>query len=377
MRERQQSQGGASGYDRLCRNLPAEDVKRNLDQQNPFVVRLAMPLEGTAVLQDAVYGPVEFDYKLQDDPVLLKSNGWPTYHLAAMVDDHDTEITHIIRGEDWLPSAPKHLYLFEAMGWTPPIFAHCPLIVGTDKKKLSKRHGSTQFTEFIQQGYLPEALFNFLSLLGWSPGEANREIFSREEIVERFSLDGISNHPAVFDYDKLRWMNGEYIRSCSTERLIDLCVPYLAEAGHVQNPPAAEERAHLERVIPLVSERIKLLPEVVDRTEFFFVDPQTPEEKGRRKWLTGDGAMDILNQAIRWFGMARDELTPEAAELAVDNIATTLGIERGPVIHTLRIAATGRTAGPGLFDLLAVLGKSRILSRLETAKSWVVIEALR
>ncbi len=374
MREQQQTKGHSTGYDRLCRNLTEEDSKRSLGEGLSFVIRLAIPLEGTAQVEDAVYGHVEFDYRGQDDPVLLKSNGWPTYHLAAMVDDHDTGITHVIRGEDWLSSAPKHVFLFEAMGWEPPIFAHVPLIVGTDKKKLSKRHGSTTFTEFIEQGYLPEALFNFLVLLGWSPGEADRELFSREEIVERFGLGGISSHPAVFDYDKLRWMNGEYIRACSIDRLVELCLPYLEGFGLVSNPPSEEERAFVTKVIPLVSERIKLLSEVAPYTEFLFREPTEPEEKGRRKWLTGDRANDILTQAVRWFGMARDDLTEEGAELATDNIATTLGIERGPVIHTLRMAVTGRTVGPGLFETLAVLGKQRILARLERAKSWVISE---
>jgi glutamyl-tRNA synthetase len=327
------------------------------------------------VLEDAVYGRVEFEYSGQDDPIILKSNGWPTYHLAAMVDDHDTGITHVIRGEDWLSSAPKHVYLFEAMEWTPPIFAHVPLIIGIDKKKLSKRHGSTTFVEFIEQGYLPEALFNFLVLLGWSPGEAEREIFSREEIVSRFSLAGISTHPAVFDYDKLRWMNGEYIRATPVDRLAELCVPFLQKAGLVSDPPNEVERQGVARVIPLLTERMKLLSDVAPMTEFFFRDPVEPDEKGRRKWLVGDRAEDILNQAVRWIGIARDELTEEGAELATDNIATTLGIERGPVIHTLRLAVTGRTVGPGLFETLAALGKQTILKRLKHAKSWIVAEA--
>ena len=374
MREQQQAQGSPGGYDRRCRGLPPEVSQRNLEQAMPFVIRLAMPREGKATLRDAVYGDVEFDYEGQDDPVLLKSSGWPTYHLAAMVDDHDTGITHVVRGEDWLSSSPKHLFLFTAMGWDPPVFAHVPLLIGADKKKLSKRHGATQFTDFIEQGYLPEAMFNFLALLGWSPGEASREIFSREEIVQRFSLDGISNHAAVFDYDKLRWMNGEYIRASSAERLVELTIPYLAASGLIADPPSHAERELVMRVIPLVTERMKLLSDVSGATEFFFRDPAEPDEKGRRKWLTGGRARDILTQAARWFEMAREDLTEEAAELAVQNIATTLGIERGPVIHTVRIAATGRTVGPGLFETLSVLGKQRILSRLKRANTWVIEE---
>ncbi len=376
MREQQQASGAPSGYDRRCRFLSPEDRARYEAEGHSFTVRLAVPLEGKTTYHDLVYGEITFENRLIDDQVLLKSNGWPTYHLAVVVDDHAEGITHVIRGEDWHPSTPKHILIYQAFGWEPPAWVHVPLILGADRKKLSKRHGSTQFIEFMREGYLPEAMFNFLVLLGWSPGEENRELFSVAEIVARFSLEGISKHAAVFDYDKLRWMNGSYIRAAAAsdpERLAKLCLPYLVEAGLVSDPPGAEEEAYVAQILPLMAERMKLLSEIAPITELFFHAPETAEEKGRRKWLVGSSAMALLERAYEEFASLGDAWTIEAMEAATDRIAASLGIERAPVIHTLRVATTGRTVGPGLFETLSVLGRERVLSRLERAKSWVEI----
>ncbi len=370
MREKQQEQGVPSGYDRRCRYLSPEERARLEAEGQPFVVRQALPVEGETVVHDAVYGDVVFENRRLDDPVLLKANGWPTYHLAAMVDDHAWGITHVFRGEEWLPSAPKHVQLYRAFGWQEPVWVHLPLLVGYDRRKLSKRHGSTAFPEFIRAGYLPEALFNFLVLLGWSPGEGDREIFSVPELVERFGLESISKHPAVFDYDKLKWMNGEYIRSSAPDRLLELCLPFLQEAGLISTPPTQEERAYTAKLVPLVADRMKLLSEVGPLTDFFYREPEEPEEKGRRKWLSGERPIRILDG---WSNEVRplESLTQEEAEAATNRVAEAIRSERGPVIHTLRIAVTGRTVGPGLFESLAVLGKDRVLRRLERAHKWI------
>lgn len=370
MRSEQQASGQGSGYDRRCRNLTAEDRSRLLAEGRPHTVRLAVPLEGSTTYRDVVYGEITFENRLIDDQVLLKSNGWPTYHLAVVVDDHEHGITHVIRGEDWQPSTPKQILLYKAFEWDQPDWVHCPLIIGMDRKKLGKRHGSTKFVEFLDEGYLPEAMFNFLVLCGWSPGEENREILSRDEIVARFSLEGIGKSPAIFDYDKLRWMNGEYIRALSPEDLADRCLPFLQLAGLVKDPASPEERSFVARVIPLVSERLKVLSDVAQQVEFFYRDPTDPDEKGKRKWLAGPEASIRLQAAIEMIS-GLDEVSTESAEKAVDRIAERLDIERGPVIHTLRVAVTGRTVGPGLFELLSVLGKDRILGRLHRAQSWI------
>ncbi|HXG23763.1 MAG TPA: glutamate--tRNA ligase [Chthonomonadales bacterium] len=372
LRSRQQQQGIPSGYDRRCRYLTEEDRARYEAEGAPYTVRLAVPREGKTTYRDVVYGEISVENKLIDDQVLLKSNGWPTYHLGVVVDDHAMGITHVIRGEDWQPSTPKHILLYQALGWEQPVWVHVPLILGTDRKKLSKRHGTTQFTDFIREGYLPEAMFNFLVLLGWSAGEENRELFTVAEILERFSLDGITRHPAVFDYDKLRWMNGEYIRSSRPERIVKLCLPYLVQAGLIDDPPSEEQQVYAAAVIPLVIDRLHVLSDVVELTEFFFREPQEPEEKGRKKWLSGPEAEERLDRSLEAFAHLKGPLTVETAEETVNSIAEEMQSERAPIIHTLRVATTGRTVGPGLFELLSVLGKERVLARLHRAKAWLI-----
>ena len=239
MRAEQQLRGTPTGYDRHCRT-PERREKMRLDRlekegaEPGFVVRLAMPQDGVTVLHDLVRGDISYENRLQDDQVLLKSDGFPTYFLAAAVDDHATGITHIIRGDDWLSSAAKFVQVFKALGCEPPKFVHPALIVGADGKKLSKRHGATQFNWFMEQGYLPEAMFNFLVLLGWSAGAEDRELFSVPELIERFTLEGMTQHPAVFDYEKLKWMNGYYIRHSEPGRIIGMCLPYLRRAGLIR-----------------------------------------------------------------------------------------------------------------------------------------------
>jgi glutamyl-tRNA synthetase len=370
MRARQQAMGLPTGYDRRHRYLTSEDRARLEAEGRPRVVRLAMPLDGQTVVNDVVRGKIVFENRTQDDQVLLKSDGFPTYFLACAVDDHLMGITHIIRGDDWLSSAPKLVAVFEALGWEPPLFAHAPLIVGQDKKKLSKRHGSTEFMEFIRQGYLPEALVNFLVLLGWSAGEENRELFTREELVERFSLEGMTEHPAVFDYDKLKWMNGHYIRQMSDERLAEVCLPYLVNAGLVSDPPTAEQREKLDRVLPLEKERLKLLSEVPELVGFFFHELDFPtgyEEKAIAKWLTGENVKPLLGKEIAAFE-ALSEWTAEALDTTVHAVAEEMGLTLGQAVHPTRVAATGRTVGPGLFETLWALGRDTVLTRLKAVR---------
>jgi len=371
MRRQQKERGTAVGYDRLCRGIPPDESDRLAAMGQPYTVRLAVPLEGTTRYDDLVFGSVEVENRHVDDQVLLKSNGWPTYHLAVVVDDHAMQISHVIRGEDWMPSTPKQVLLYEALGWSQPVWVHIPLTLGKDRKKLSKRHGATQFVDFIRAGYLPEAMFNFLVLLGWSSGEENREIMSVPEIVERFTLEAINRTPAIFDYDKLKWMNGEYIRRCERTRLTDLCVPYLAEAGLLQNPPAEAERSYLQRVIELIQARMHLLSDVVAMARPFLAEPAAPDETGRRKWLTGTVARERLDQIMAALEPLKQRWTADALDEAVTALAQRLGVERAPLIHTLRLAATGVTAGPGLFETLEVLGWERVMRRLSKAKEWV------
>lgn len=372
MRQQQKAQGAASGYDRRCRYLQPDEVHRFLAEGRPHTIRLAVPLEGTTRYHDLVFGAVEVENRFVDDQVLLKSNGWPTYHLAVVVDDHAMEITHVIRGEDWMPSTPKQVLLYEALGWDQPVWVHIPLTIGKDRKKLSKRHGATQFVEFIRAGYLPEAMFNFLVLLGWSSGEENRELMSVEEIIERFTLEGIHRTPAIFDYDKLRWMNSEYIRRCDLDRLLELSLPYLRDAGLLDHAPSDEVRAYVLRVLSLIRDRMHLIADVVELARPFLSEPEKAEPSGLRKWLSGGGASERLECASKHLGTIGAAWNAAQIEEAVNLAAAELQIARAPIIHTLRLATTGVTAGPSLFEMLEVLGRERVLRRLRRAKEWVL-----
>lgn len=369
MRKQQEALKQPTGYDRRCRYL-SEEERAKLDAAGtPYVIRFAMPLEGTTVFHDVIRGELRFENAVLDDFVMLKSDGYPTYHLASVTDDHYMGITHVIRGEEWISSAPRHVLLYQALEWEIPAFAHLPVILGTDRKKLSKRHGSVQFMEYIHQGYLPEAIFNFLSLLGWSANE-DREIYSREELIERFDLSNVMEHPAIFDGQKLLWMNGIYIRRKSIVELTQLCLPYLQRAQLLPEHLSDQQIAYAQKVIALEAERMKLLSDVVDLTEFFFRDTLSYDEKGVRKWFTQPYVPQMLQMLIERYA----DLEPfdlQSIESATRAAAEELGVSAAQVIHPTRVAVSGRTVGPGLFEMIEVLGKQRVLQRLMVAQEMV------
>jgi glutamyl-tRNA synthetase len=369
LRRQQEAAKQPTGYDRKCRYLSDEERKALEAQGLPYVIRFAMPLEGETVFHDEIRGEIRFENALIDDFVMLKSDGYPTYHLASVTDDHYMDITHVIRGEEWISSTPRHVQIYHALGWELPRFAHLPMILGTDRKKLSKRHGSVQFVEYIQQGYLPEAMFNFLALLGWSADE-DRELYSREELIERFDLSGVQENPAIFDGQKLLWMNGVYIRRKPIEELTRLCLPYLQEAGLMPQTPSPEEVAYAQRVIALEAERMKLLSEVVPLTEYFFRDTLEYEEKGVRKWFTQPYVPQMLEMLIERYSALEPFDVPHI-EATTRAIAEELGVSAAQVIHPTRVAVSGRTVGPGLFEMIEVMGKERVLYRLRAAQEMV------
>lgn len=369
LRRQQEAAKQPTGYDRKCRYLSDEERAKIEAEGTPHVVRFAMPLEGETVFHDEIRGEIRFENALIDDFVMLKSDGYPTYHLASVTDDHYMGITHVIRGEEWISSTPRHVQMYLALGWEMPRFAHLPMILGTDRKKLSKRHGSVQFVEYIQQGYLPEAMFNFLALLGWSADE-DRELYSREELIERFDLSGVQENPAIFDGQKLLWMNGVYIRRKPIEELTQLCLPYLQEAGLMPQNPTPEQIAYAQRVIALEAERMKLLSEVVALTEYFFRDTLEYEEKGVRKWFTQPYVPQMLEMLIGRYN-ALEPFDVERIEAATRAVAEELGVSAAQVIHPTRVAVSGRTVGPGLFEMIEVMGKERVLQRLRAAQEMV------
>ncbi|MFQ6101479.1 MAG: glutamate--tRNA ligase [Anaerolineae bacterium] len=353
-------------YDRHCRDLHPDAISPD----EPHVVRLKVPLTGQTVVHDAVKGDVVFENAGIDDQILIKSDGFPTYHLAVVVDDHYMKITHIIRGDDWIPSTPKRILIYQAMGWEIPTYCHVPLVNGPDGKKLSKRHGATAITEFRDQGYLPEALFNFLALLGWAPGEGDeQEIFSREELIERFDLFRVNKAPAVFSYKKLDWMNGVYIRSLSEEDLLERLLPFWQKAGLVPVPCPEEERKALRPLVLLVQERLKRLDEVVEWTMFLFREIETPPaERLVGKNMTLEESLAALRQAR---GLLADvePFEPQAMESPMRALAEELGLKAGQLFGIVRWAVTGQKVAPPLFGSLAILGRERVLARLDAAKA--------
>ena len=388
MREYQQINKQQVGYyGGIWRDASPEQVAEAEAAGKPHVIRLKMPRDVTIKLQDKVRGLIEWNSSDIDDPVLIKADGMPTYHFAAMVDDHLMNITHIIRGDEWISSAPKHAWLFDCLGWDRPQFVHVPIIKGKDGKKLSKRHGSTSVLDYKALGYLPEALVNFIALIGWSP-KGDREILPLPELIEAFDLDGIQPSPGVFDIDKLRWLNGQYIRMMDLDVLMatvkqfaddpDVLAVYETEDEEM---PHGDPRAYLKllveglerypelgrEAIKLEQERVVTLADFGEATAFFFQDEVPMDPKATEKWFGQAHVRPMLESFKSQLG-AHEKVTVEFCEAMVRGYATEHGIEKlGPVVHPTRVALTGKTAGPGLFELMAALGPARMISRFERA----------
>jgi len=353
-------------YDRHCRDRDAGEISPD----EPHVVRLKVPLTGQTVVHDRIKGDVVFDNADINDQVLLKSDGFPTYHLAVVVDDHHMQITHVIRGDDWIPSTPKRIMIYRAMGWEPPTYVHVPLVTMPGGKKLAKREGATSVAEFRQQGYLPEALLNFLALLGWAPGEGEeQEIFSRDELVERFDLFRVNRAPAAFSYDKLDWMNGVYIRNLPQSDLLERLIPFWQQAGFVPEPCPDDMRPMLRQIVPLVQERLKRLSDVVELTDFFFTDfDPPPAEMLIGKKLTVEQSLEVARQARVLLSQV-DDFTKEGLEGPLRGLVERLGLKTGQVFGVIRVATTGKKVSPPLFGTLSALGRERVLTRLEAAEA--------
>jgi len=362
--------GGGWIYDRTCCALPAAEIARLNAAGMPRAIRFKVP-DGRTSFTDLVHGPIAFDNANIEDFVILRSDGQPTYHLSVVADDVDMEITHVVRGDDHISNTPKHVLLFEAFGATIPQFAHVPLILGTDKKRLSKRHGATSVTEYQRLGYLPEAMVNFLALLGWSPG-TDEELFTKAELVDRFSLEGISGGNAVFNPDKLDWFNQQQMMRLPAGELANRVAPLLRDAGLWRDAFESSERPWLERVIELLKPRAKRLGQFVDDGRIFFVEDVEYDPAAVRKFLQPAGMPEHL-ATLRW---ALDAVAPfEAAvlEAALRALAEARGIKPATLIHATRVAVTGKAVSPGLFEVLELLGRPRTIRRMETALSLVAV----
>ncbi len=376
LREEQRRRGQAPGYDRACRELTQRQIADYQARGITPVIRLRVPLEGQTTFHDLIRGDITVDNAGLDDLVLLKSDGFPTYHLANIVDDHLMEISHVMRGDEWIPSTPRHVLLYQAFGWEPPAFAHLPLILSpSGKGKLSKRKelgpGGEEYLvmvhEFKEAGYLPEALFNFLSLVGWAYSE-QEEVFSREQAVAAFDIARINKSPAVFSYDKLKWMNGVYIRQLPVEDLAGRLLPVLARAGFVVGPEAAVQVARL------VQERITTLNDVPGLVAFAFADRLTYDPQALvQKGMTSDDALRALRAARQALEVAPAFSEPVLEE-TLRPLAGSLGLKAGQLFGTIRVAVTGRTVAPPLFGTLELIGREKTLARLRRAEEALASE---
>jgi glutamyl-tRNA synthetase len=367
LRKTQEERGLPTGYDRRCRYLPPEERAKHEASGAPFTVRLAMPREGTIAWHDAVFGDMSWEYRLIDDQVIVKSDGFALYHLAATVDDHLMEITHVIRGEEWLSSTPKHLFIYSALGWEPPVFVHTTHILGPGRRKLSKREASSEFMNFEKLGYLPEAVLNFVSLVGWNPND-DRELMTPGELIEAFSLDGLVGHPAILDEEKLLWFNGQYIRALSLPDLARRALPFLQADGLIEENPTEEKLDYLARVIALEQERIKTLADVGPLADFFLLgdDKYVFDEKAVSKWFSAEGVAVRLIWIRQQLSLLED-FNSEAIEKVIRSGIEKFGVKPGEVIHPVRVAVSGRTVGPGLYELISVLGQAHVDNRLARA----------
>jgi glutamyl-tRNA synthetase len=367
-RQEAEAAGGAWTYDRRCLSLTPEQIADFEATGAARAVRFRVP-EGTTRVTDLVHGPIAFDHSNIEDFVVLRSDGYPTYHLSVVADDLDMAITHVVRGDDHISNTPKHVLLFEAFGVPTPEFGHVPLILGTDKKRLSKRHGATSVTEYARQGYLPEAMVNFLALLGWSPG-TDQEIFTREELVAEFTLDGVSGSNAVFNPEKLDWMNAQHIARMPPQAIVERIRPLLEAAGLWESSLAGARLEWLSRVIALVVPRVKKLEDFVPQLEPFLRSPAEYDASAVQKHLGAPGLADHVAALADAF-QAAPRFDETASEAALRATAESRGIKAGALIHATRVAVTGKAVSPGLFEVLALVGRDEVVARLRALEAFL------
>lgn len=369
MRAEQEAKKLPPRYDRRCRYLTPEERAANDAAGLKWVVRSAMPIEGETLVHDGLRGDITFNNADLDDAVILKSEGLPTYHLAHIVDDHLMGITHTLRGEEWISSAPRHVQIYKALGWEIPLMYHLPSVLGKDKKKLSKRHNAPSWKALEEQGYLPEAVFNFLALLGWSYDDKT-EILTQEELIKAFTLDRIGISGGIYDPEKLIWMNGVYIRQLSLDKLVERTLPYMErpeiQGGLPDSVSRPLDRAYTARVLQLEHERLKTLGEAAEVISFFYVDELTYEtEMLIPKKMDATATREALQHA-------RDLLATltwehDVMEGAMRQLAQERGFKPGPFFGPQRVAISGRTAAPPLFETMEVLGREKTLERIDKA----------
>ena len=365
-------------YDKHCLHLSKEEIEANLAAGKPFVIRQNIPEKGTTTFTDAIYGEITVENAELDDMILIKSDGYPTYNFANVIDDHLMEITHVVRGNEYLSSTPKYTRLYQAFGWKEPIYIHCPLITNEEHQKLSKRSGHSSFEDLIEQGFVSEAVVNFIALLGWSP-VSNQEIFSLDELIKEFDYHHISKSPAVFDMTKLKWMNGEYIKAMDNERYYEMALPYIKEAlfgkaGNGEDVPAKQVnealRTQLEKnltkIADLVKTRIEVFPDIAEKIDFFAALPEYDTEMYTHKKMKTNSeiALSVLEEALPMFE-ALDDYSFAGIEKTCMDLVAKRECKNGVVLWPIRTAVSGKQMTPGgAYEIMEILGKEESLARI-------------
>ncbi len=355
-------------YPRTCRNLSKEEVELRLAAGEPHSIRFKIPMKGNMRVRDLIHGRMDFDLTQFDDFVIAKTNGTPTYNFAVVIDDHLMGMTHVLRAEEHIPNTPKQILLYEALGFEVPQFGHMSMILAPDRSKLSKRHGAQSVEEFQAMGYLPEALLNYLTLLGWSP-EGNQEIITKEETVKQFDMNKMSHKGAVYDIKKLYWINGQYLQSLPLERIVKDVKPFMVKAGLVTEEWLQDEANlnYLTHLVEVVRVRVKTLQEIADASTYFFKDFDTFDEKGARKFFTEEGVALLKKCREQVAAAPAAEFNEADLEKLYNAIAEKEGVALGKVIQPSRLALSGRTVTPGMFDVMTLLGKEKTLERMDKA----------
>ncbi len=364
-RDAAEQAGSAWRYDRTCSALPADAIASRERDRTPRVIRFRVP-PGTTRFDDLVHGPIEFDAANIEDFVLLRSDGQPTYQLSVVSDDVEMKISHVVRGDDHISNTPKQLLLYRAIGAVEPKFAHVPLILGPDKKRLSKRHGATSVIEYERLGYLPEAMFNFLALLGWSPGNDD-EVFAREQLIKAFALEGISGGNAVFNQDKLDWFNQQHIMRLAPDELAVRVKPWLVAAGLWREDYLGNRHAWFFSVLELLRPRAKRLGDFAEQGALFFTDAVEYDPAAIDKHLRVPGTAELLDATGAALA-ALDAFDSASTEAAIRDLANARGVKASVLIHAVRVAVTGKTASPGLFEVLSLLGRDRVHARFTAVR---------
>ncbi len=362
IREEQKSRGETPKYDGHCRGLSQEEINRKIDDKEEYVIRLKLPEKQEIAFEDMVRGEMTFNTEDMDDQVLIKSDGFPTYHFAVVVDDYLMGITHIIRGEEWVTSTPKHIHLYKSFGWDLPKYVHLPNILNKDKKKLSKRQGDVAVEDFQRKGYLPEALVNYIALIGWSP-EDNQEIFTMEELQQKFDLKRVSKSGGVFDVEKLNWVNNHYIKEADNHRLAKLAIPYLEEAGYLPPGQGEAEIAWVRDLMEVIKEYLDYLAQVPKKAEMFFKEEMEITAEARE--ILAEDHIEKLLEAF-YEKVKNAEVIDEAfGKQVFKDLKKEVGAKGPKLFKPARVAVTGETQGPDLTLVMKVLGREKLLKRIE------------